>query len=259
MNRGTCYFVLLSLVMPTAWANADILVPGDLQPGDTYHLAFVTRGVEKGSRSVIGFYNDFVQDEAALNSALTGTDEGVTWKAIASTETVAANTNAVDTAPVYLMDGVTMIRGEGDSLYDGTGLLAPLQIDQYGDLIPSGGLDNAWTGSDAFGNPHRYYYYGNWYDNFLGCDRGHAKLGRPAVSTDWLYSAYSADTWRQYHFYALSEELTAPVPEPSDLVALAGLFAMGLIGYCCRRRRLSFPRSARPCETTSPLSSQEHT
>ena len=155
---------------------------------------------------------------------------------------VAANTNAVDTAPVYLMDGVTMIRGEGDSLYDGTALLAPLQIDQYGILIPSGGNDDAWTGSDAFGNPYRYLYYGVWYDNFLGCSRGHARKGCPDSTTDWLYSAYSGETWRQYHFYALSEELTAPVPEPSVLAALAGLFAMGLIGYWRRRRRLWFPR-----------------
>jgi hypothetical protein len=122
-------------------AFAGPIVPAGLSPGDKYHLVFITRGVHDGASSDISAYNSFVQTEAAANPALTGTDVGITWSAIASTRTVNARDNALVSAPIYLLNGTKVADGFSD-LWDSTTpahsplLSAPINVDQFGAVRP---------------------------------------------------------------------------------------------------------------------------
>ncbi|MFQ5414445.1 MAG: hypothetical protein ACE5E6_08305, partial [Phycisphaerae bacterium] len=132
-------------VLPSS--RAGVVIPDDLQPGDTYHLAFVTVGIRDALSSDIADYNQFVNDQAAL-SCLTGADMGVAWFAIASTATVNARDNAVVgfTSPVYLLDGTTRIADGQSDIWNGS-IANPLSLDQF--LETSVFLP--WTGSESNG------------------------------------------------------------------------------------------------------------
>ena len=108
-----------------------ITVPVGVNPGETYQLVFFTAGTTDALSTDIADYNSFVQSEAALNPALTGTDIGVTYTIIGSTSSVNANTNAAVTAPVYLIDGSALIATSYNDFWDGT-ISHPIDQDQYG-------------------------------------------------------------------------------------------------------------------------------
>src|SRR5687768_14537876 len=100
-------------------SHGSIFVPPGLNPGDMYHLAFVTRDERDATSSDITVYNAFVQVQAALNPTLTGTDMGVLWNAIGSTASVNARDNAPVAAAVYLLDGTKIADDFGD-IWDGS-------------------------------------------------------------------------------------------------------------------------------------------
>ena len=135
-------FCLLVIGSTATRLVAAVFVPAGLNPGDVYQLAFVTTGTTTATSAVIQDYNAFVNAQAALNPALTGTNMGVTWSAIGSTTTVNAQTNALVQAPVYLLNSTQIATGFAD-FWDGS-LLAPINIDQFGQ---SSGATFAWTGS----------------------------------------------------------------------------------------------------------------
>ena len=120
---------ILVFSMTAATSQASVFVPAGLQPGDMYHLAFVTAGARDATSTMIGDYNVFVRSQAAMNSALTGTDMGVMYNAIASTSDDIARVNALVAAPVYLLDG-TKIADGFDDMWDGD-IDANFQVDQY--------------------------------------------------------------------------------------------------------------------------------
>lgn len=222
---------LLALFIDAAATNASVVVPAVLGPGATYQLAFVTSGAHNAMSDVIAVYNDFVQDQAALNSGLTGTDMGVTWKAIASTPSVDARDNALILAPVFLLDGSTKIAESFADMWDGT-LANPIRLDQF----LSGVSRTAWTGSSPSGvNPNPFVA--------LGSSTGNTLIGRSDASDagwiDFLLVSRGSDR----NLYALSEVLTVPplggvVPEPSSALVWLVLGGGGLsMSYWHRRRR----------------------
>lgn len=100
--------------------QASIIVPTGLNPGDTYHLAFVSSTSRDGTSTNIADYNSFVQGVA--NAAGIGSSENVDWFTIASTSTVDAKDNAVVgvSTPVYLVNGTTKIADGFSDMWDGS-------------------------------------------------------------------------------------------------------------------------------------------
>jgi hypothetical protein len=210
------------LVAATA-THASILVPDGLKPGDMYHLAFVTRFTIDATSSLIVDYNQFVQDQAALNPSLTGTDMGVTWKAIASTAMVDARDNALVEAPVYLLDATTKIADGFSDMWDGT-LDAPLDLDQFvmGMVAPA-----VWTGSNPSGTSNVPHFLG-------GID---VVAGRFSSDSQWMDASREPNT-TPLPLYALSAKLTVAVPEPTSVVNW--LCLVSVVPLCGSFRRRYF-------------------
>ena len=148
LTRSTASFLALALLLIASTAQAAILVPTGLNPGDKYHLAFVTSTTRDATSSDIADYNFFVQGVA--NAAGIGSGEGVDWFAIGSTATVDARDNAVvgsDTTPVYLMDGTTKIADGFTDLWD-LSIESRFGTDESGASLP---VDRIWTGTNGFG------------------------------------------------------------------------------------------------------------
>ena len=209
---------MVSVFVAAASSQAGIVVPEDLQPGDTYHLVFVTVGIRDATSSDIADYNQFVNFEAALNPALTATDIGVQWFAIASTATVNARDNAmVDFfSPVYLLDGTTRIADGFSDLWNGT-IANPVFLDQF---LVSSLLSRPWTGSATNGTAA----------NPLGSSSTRYGLAANANSSWISFTNNSSSTLRP--LYALSEVLYV-IPEP----ATASLLLIGSALAWVRRRR----------------------
>jgi hypothetical protein len=115
IRRFCCSFVI---VAPHC-ALAAIPVPPDLQPGDTYHLVFNSSLSTTALSSDIGFYN--VVAQAAADVAGIGVSQGITWRALGSTNAVSARENAVVGAetPVYNMQRELLATGYAD-FWDGS-------------------------------------------------------------------------------------------------------------------------------------------
>ncbi len=218
-------FFLVSLFSATVVAGT-VVVPGDLNVGDTYHLVFVTAGKLESTSTDISIYNNFVQTAAAGNPSLTGTDMGVNWFAIASTASIDAKVNAVvgASSPVYLLDGTTKVADDFADMWN-TNIDLPINLtENLGS--PVGASNRVWTGSSADGTEHVGFSLG-----LASVTSGNlTQTGAP-----WLKDLQSDGAGNTYHLYALSSELTV-VPEPTTF-ALGIVSAVGLLGFLWRRRR----------------------
>lgn len=210
--------VAVSLSAITGVAQAALIVPEGLAPGETYQLAFVTSGTTAATSADIGDYNAFVQ--SAASAAGMG---GVTWTVIGSTATVNANANALVTGKVFNMNGELVASGYAD-FWDGTHTVG-VGIDYNENNITRN--FNVWTGSTA-----------------SGASSATAALGNATVV--WGESTFSSSGWIaratqtatvNYALYALSAPLTAPVPVP----AAAWLFGSGMAGMLAIGRRRHYP------------------
>ena len=208
-------------------AFATVFVPSGLNPGDTYHLAFITRDSRDAAAVTFTDYNDFVQAQAVLNPALTGTSMGVTYNVVGSGPPVAgpfidARTNTSVSAPVYLFDDTLLATGFGD-LWDSS-IGVPLNVTQFGITLAS--ATNVWTGTTAFG-----------FVEFFNTNRLGGANPRFGLSTatngSWLAvgGVPSIASSQPLPFYAISSLIT--VPEPTTLA----LTALGLLGIGWRRRK----------------------
>lgn len=200
-------------------------VPAGLSPGDKYHLVFVTDGTIDAMDSNIMVYNDFVQSEAELNPSLTGTDFGVEWNALVSTPGMNARDNAVvgATTPVYLLDGTKLADGFND-FWDQS-LLAPVDVDQYNTQVP---VTLVWTGSLALGIGSATFELG-------GSGQSTVQGSTEYSNTFWFFNS-SGDPENAAPLYALSQELTVPVPEPTTMITFVIGFGVFVVGYVRKRR-----------------------
>ncbi len=205
------------------------MVPAGLNVGDTYHLAFLTDGTRNTIPTLIGSYNTFVEDQAALNSSLTGTDEGVQWFVMGSTLGDDARDNALVSAPVYLLDGTTKVADGFIDIWDGT-IDNPINVDQYGTTVVN--PDTLFTGSNSDGTKS----FTAGVQRFLG-STSNVLLGDPtATSSNWVSSSFTSSNSDMRSFYALSDVLTVLVPEPTTV----SLICLGIPVVLWRRRL--FPR-----------------
>lgn len=203
-------------------AQAAPYVPPSLSPGDSYHLVFISDGLHDATSGVISTYNNFVQSQAALNPVLTGTNVGVTYKAIASTTAIDANANAVVSAPVYNFNGDKIADNFAD-MWDGN-IDNPIAYNQFvATVFPP----DIWTGSQPSGIAS------------VGAELGQAnpRTGRSDLADSrWVDEIFSNSTFNS-RFYGLSQQLTVPVPEPSSFIlAMCGLLSVVYVTWRNRRR-----------------------
>jgi len=206
------------------------------QAGDTYQLAFTTTTKTVGNLSTnIAAYDAIVQADAVAGGV-----GSVTWKALGSTKTVAANAHAVVSGPVYNF-ATDLIAPDYADFWDtrdqGDGFGHSNIISHIDGTDPSG---LTWTGSDYNGNISTYY--GMW----LGGD-GHASkgmMGQASLTPAKVFDQREQGYGFQGFVYGLSPELTVAstgggdpvIPEPSTfLIWTLGL--LGLIGFGRRRKR----------------------
>lgn len=226
LRKNTIVFaallVVCGAVKPLLAGALMPVVPAGLSPGDKYHLVFVTDGTIDALSSNIDDYNDFVQSEAELNPSLTGTDVGVQWSALASTPGVNARDNAVVGAntPVFLLDGTTKLADGFNDFWDQF-LLAPVDIDQYNQQVPT---TLVWTGSMANGMGSATFELG-------GSGQATVQGSTQFSNTFWFFNS-SSDPNNEAPLYALSQELTVPVPEPTAMITFAiGIGCLAVGGY----------------------------
>ena len=224
-------FIVSGCILDGAGALAgSVVVPVGLTAGDQYYLAFVTAGTRDATSSNIADYNQFVQSQAALNPALTGTNMGVQWLAVASTQVGTQGTNAEDNLgldprfPIYLLDGTTLVEQHASDLWV-IGPQIPIDEDQYANLVPSAGPGEfVWTGTTNQGETAFPNQLGSAMPAFGWTPRGPEYW----VDTDSMTSA------AQLPMYAVSQLLTVPTstPEPSSLALAAFGFAGFLVWGC---------------------------
>jgi len=210
--------LLFAWMAPAAQAASVPFVPSDLNPGDNYHVVFLTQGERNAASSDIADYNAFVQGEAQRTGALTET-WGVDWFAIASTSAVDAKDNIpVTTAPIYVLSD-DRVADDAEDLWDGT-IQVTIQTDQFGDFVPG---DAVWTGTSPDGTVF-----------IEGLGGAFSRVGETGnISRAWVSLANnSVDEINA--FYAVSEELTV-IPVPAA-VWLFGSALVGLVGVAGRRK-----------------------
>jgi len=215
--------VVSGVVCFAASAAGAIIAPAGLNPGDKYHLVFVTSTTRDATSTDIADYNAFVQ--SAADAAGIGNTVGVTWSAIGSTETVAARDNAVvgATTPVYLLNGTTKVADNFADMWDGN-IDAIINLTE---IYTTLGSVLVFTGSAEDGT------IPDWGEEWLGDTvNNSAVVGNTNLSTSGWIDNNSSSPSALRPFYALSQELTV-VPEPS-----AAFFGgLGMLLMLLRRRR----------------------
>lgn len=235
--RAVCALMLAVL---TTYAQASLVVPPGLNPGDTYHVIFVTSTSTYASSADITTYDAFVQ--SAADTAGIGASIGVDWLALGSTPTLDARDHIaplftdinVDT-PIYNQNGELVANGYND-LLSGTYLVNPILYDEYAAALHT----TVWTGSDGFGYRDNPNALGNSTDSF------YIAYGESDVKTYfWLNFDSSYESYLR-SLYAISEELvvtssytaaSSNVPIPAT-VWLFGSGLLGMIGIARRKKAL---------------------
>ena len=210
---------------------ADIVTqPLGLQPGDTYQLVFVTSGTTAATSTSIASYNAFVTAQAANNPTLAAFDtlHGVTWTAIGSTASIAANVNAPSSGAVYTLDGA-QVASPLQPLYIGDGtdsLLSLIDIDQFGAFS----MTATWTGDGVGGVSFPSHELGSLDPIFGFSTYG---LGDPGTNRAWEFyapgSVFGYTSATALPMYALSSVITVSgVPEASSVFLLGGVLIVFL-------------------------------
>ncbi|MGI9456055.1 MAG: dockerin type I repeat-containing protein [Aeoliella sp.] len=202
-RRPLAFVFVLLAAFETSYAAPP--VPAGLQPRDTYQLVFNSSLFTLGTPSNISYYNGGAQQAADL--AGMGVSEGVEWKAIVSTALMDARENAVVGAntPVYNLNldaGLEQVATGFADMWDGS-LTATINYDENGNVW---NLD-AWTGSNLDGTKAVGFYLGS-----ANAWCGHPFYTEFGDAEDWIHFLTPPTASTQLSVFALSEELTVPVP-----------------------------------------------
>lgn len=225
------YASLFFLLSTTA--NAALVVPAGLNPGDAYHLMFVSSTTRFATSSDIKDYDDHVQ--SAADAAGIGSSIGVNWLAVGSTTSVSAydhlsplfsNMSELDTVPIYNQNG-ELVASSFNTLFTGptTSLTNPIDYDENGNLL------NALVYTGTFST-------GVAYTNFtLGSANGMSQYGSSgAFGSTWVSNTSANASTNSLSIYGFSQQLAvAAVPLPAA-VWLFGSGMLGLFGIARRKK-----------------------
>jgi len=238
---GALFMLVIGLFVVGSARAALTLIPGGLNPGDQFRVAFVTSGGRNSTSAIIGDYDQFVSNLALAAGINTYFGDAVTWQAIVSTPAVgitpaiSAISRLPATSPaIYRIDGA-LVATSGADLWDGS-ILNPINRTELNVGVPAGDETNTWVWTGTFSNG------GNGGVNALGPSGSGAIFGRANRTTaSWVTTDASLPRSDQFRLYAYSSVLTvptgaSPVPEPGSLLILAGLSSMGLVCHFGRRR-----------------------
>jgi len=202
----------LGILTPGTLAGNNPATGAPWAVGDNYRFAFFTSAKTTAESADISTYNTWVQGLANATTVYDiGEDEGVTWKAIGSTDAVDARDNT-STNPtvdgsghaIFLLDGSTVVANDYNDLWDG-------DIQHIIDLTEQGDVDTYWpftgTYTDGTEAPGHAFSQGA-----LG-DGGEIHQGRSDVTTEWIWRMWtSAPATSELQMYALSEPLVIVGP-----------------------------------------------
>ena len=197
------------------------------QDGDEYRLVFATSMGTKATSANIADYDQFVQDAANASTFRGGALGNITWKALVSTPTVAANANTgtigVGDISFWLVNGITVVADNYAGLY-GIHRSAIKMSETGGKPLDNGSYSSLWTGSDGNGNAVPGYE--------LGAAGGTSRGGLWAFTSGahWISRFNLSQTTGgnsgdgKFAIYAISEVLTVrygdsdPTLLPSSIV-----------------------------------------
>ncbi len=235
---SVCVAMLLGIDIRSSALAIPIILPPDLNPGDTYRLVFVTSERRDATSNDINIYNDFVQ---TIATGLPELDNlGLIWTAMASTPSVNARDNTGtdpspigDTGvPIYKLNGIRVVDNY-DDLWDGS-IDNPININELGNLLE----DSVWTGTGPDGLA----------ESGIALSDSAVIIGATSsVRVSWV----SVDTDVQsalHHLYAVSGELdvsaSSPIPEPTTILLLgSGVVGLAVFG----RKKKLFSTLTRTC------------
>lgn len=190
-------FAIVAGVLGVSAADACVVVPTSLSPGESYRLAFLTSGTRNAESTDIADYNAFASAAANAIPELQALE--TSWFAIASTETVDARDNTGTAppgdVPVFLLND-TMLAASYDDLWDWS-IAVPFD---YTELCASAeGSVNIWTGTGGFGTA----------DQALGVDS--PTIGSRALteSAQWVRNGATVSS-ANHSFYVISDLIEVP-------------------------------------------------
>ncbi len=230
MNLAMRSRVLLAVLLVSAvnFANAaNVTIPDGLNPGDQFHLAFVTAGAIRPISIEISDYDAFVQSEADAGSITAPL--GLSWKAIGSTATVDAIDHVPVSGPIYLVDFTTKIADDQADLWDGT-IDARLNLTQNGAVASAFPGNLPWTGTRFNGRVYPFAELGSGLEVAYG--------STTQVNSAWVFAGQLTDR-NSRPLYSISESITVPpsvsVPEAVSPAVLSCLVGIGWFGAARRR------------------------
>lgn len=208
----------------SAGAQADILVPAGLQPGDQFRLFFTSAETMNAVATDVSVYDNFINGlaDAAGLGAYNGAS--VSWHAIVSSDTV----NAIDGLPVSNIAMYNLLGAEINTgnFWQGT-FAGLLSVDEYGNA--SADLTEVWTGTTTGGTAAIDPRSG--VDNTVGSS--YVLIGEPfnGIAQFYLESAIVPET-EQHSVYGYSDVITVgsrvPEPKPYTMMATFGVVLMML-------------------------------
>jgi hypothetical protein len=218
-----------------------VTVPSGLNSGDHYRLMFVTSTTTAATSSSIAYYNQFVAD--AANSVQGLAALGITWTAIASTDTTdaIANIGADSGVPIYGLDGWIIASdattaGPNTLFATTTNLFSVLFNDP---IITEQGTfygSRVWTGTNPQGLRDSFLTLGHV--GGLYPPRAGYAAAPGNNSADVFQDDFGQPASALLPLYAISSELTyEAAPEPTSIALAALGLALLLFAQRASKRR----------------------
>jgi hypothetical protein len=211
-------FALVLVVTATESRAEPSTVPMNLDVGDEYRLAFLTSTTRDAISADLADYNAFVSATANAIPELLALS--TTWKALASTDLIAARDNsgtdpgAATGVPIYLLND-TLLASNNADLWDGT-ISEELDVDESGASTEE--PLSVWTGSDSSGA-------GPFFSELGSTSTMTIAGATNQVGEGWILNTVT-DFEAEKHLYAISDVLTVPTAVP----ALTGWATLALVG-----------------------------